>query len=274
MSKGAPVAQIRTARPRRGLAELAEDGALGAGQGLGEEPHAGLAVGERAVAVRRECPVRAQEAREGPRGERDRVPGHLVPGARPGDLSGRGDDGLDERPVEARVVRDDEVRAREELGRGRGVDCLAGEVLVGEAGEARDLGRHGPARVLAPGAGGVPVDVRDVAVERVVEGQHRELDEGIVLGAEAGRLAVDEKSTAERARAGWVGMVLEDEGVESAGLRRVDASARGGGAGHDGVPLPALGAGYRDGGSQRELPRPGCAWSVRRFRVVAAAVVD
>ena len=135
-------------------------------------------------------------------------------------------------------MRDDEVRAREELGRGRDVDCLAGEVLVGEAGDARDLGRHGPARGLAPGAGVVPVDVRDVAVERVVEGQHRELDEGIVLGAEAGRLAVDEKSAAERARAARVGMVLEDEGVESAGLRRVDSSARGGG---DGVPLPAWG---------------------------------
>ena len=193
------------------------------------------------MAVRREGAVRAQEAREGPRRERGGVPTDLVLGACPSGVAGGREDGFEERTIEARVVRDDQVRCGEEFGGGVDIDRLAGEVLVGEARDVRDLGRDRPARVLAPGAGLVAVDVRDVAVDRVVEGQHRELDQRVELGAEAGRLAVDEKSAAERARAGRVGMVLEDEGVESADLRRVDASARGGGAGHDGVPLPAWG---------------------------------
>ena len=154
-----------------------------------------------------------------------------MPGARPGGLSRGRDDVFDERSVEARVVGDDEVRADDELRGGRDVDGLPGEILVGEARDARDLGRHRPARVLAPGTGLGVEDVGDGALEGVREGEHRELDDGVALGVEAGGLAVDVEPAAPWARAGRVGLVLEDEGVKGASLRRVDGSGRGCGCG-------------------------------------------
>ena len=190
---------------------------------------------------RQERSEAAQEAREGARRERDGVPGHLISRARPRGGAGGRDDPLNEGAVEARVVGDDEVRCGEELGRGRDVDSLAREVLAGEARDVRDLGWDRPARVLAPGAGLVAVDVGDRALEGVREREHRELDERIVLGAEAGCFAVDIQAAPARARAGRVRMVLEDEGVQGPGVRHVDGAGRGGVAGHVGAPMPADG---------------------------------
>ena len=65
-----------------------------------------------------------------------------MPGARPGGRSGRGDERLEERPVEARVVNDDQVRVGNELARGRDVDGVAREVLVAQPGDPGDLGRE------------------------------------------------------------------------------------------------------------------------------------
>ena len=141
---------------------------------------------------------------------------------------------VEEWPVEARVVRDDEVSAGDELGRGRGVDGLTLEVGVCEAGDPRDLGRERPARVLAPGSGLAAQDVRDAAVDGIREGEHRELDDLVAALVEAGRLAVDEEPAPARTRGRGVRLVRERDGLEGAGLAGVAASARGGGAGHGG----------------------------------------
>ena len=159
----------------------------------------------------------------------------------PGGSAGGRDDPLDEGAVEARVVGDDEVRCGEELGRGRDVDSLAREVLISQARDVGNLRRYRPAGVLAPGAGLVAVDVGDMALEGVVEWQHREFDQRIVLGAEAGCFAVHVQAAPARARADRARVVLEDEGVQGPGVRHVDGAGRGGGAGHVAAPMPAGG---------------------------------
>ena len=159
-----------------------------------------------------------------------------MPRARPGGVAGGQDERLEERPVEARVVRDDEVSAGDELRRGRGVDGFALEIGVCEAGDPRDLGRERPARILAPGPRVVTQDVRDRALEGVDEGEHRELDDLVAAVVEAGCLAVDEEPAPARARGRDVRLVRERDSMEGAGLAGVAGGARGGGAGHGRVP--------------------------------------
>ena len=135
-----------------------------------------------------------------------------MPGARPGGRSRARNDVLEERPVEPRVVRGDEVCSGDELIRGRDVDGLAGDVRIGESGDPGDFGRGRPVGVLAPGARLVVVDVRYPALEGVREGEHRELDDGVVRRVEAGGLAVDVEAAPAAAGTG------QGMGMSSVGL--------------------------------------------------------
>ena len=74
-------------------------------------------------------------------------------------------------------------------------------------------------------------DVGDMALEGVVERQHREFDQCIVLGAEAGCFAVHGQAGPPRARAGRVGVILKHERVQGP----AGAGPSEGGAGHGGL---------------------------------------
>ena len=67
------------------------------------------------------------------RGPRDVA--HRAP---PGQRARRRQGTLEERPVETRVVRDDQIRARNQRGRGLGVDAPPAQIVVGEPGERGD----------------------------------------------------------------------------------------------------------------------------------------
>ena len=103
-------AATRRPRSRRGL-----------GGGRGRRPHS------RGETVQRG----AGAAMEGPR--------HVAHRAGPGLVVRRRQRPFEERPVEARVVRDDQVRAFDERVRGRGVDVAPAQVVVGQAGQGGDF---------------------------------------------------------------------------------------------------------------------------------------
>ena len=98
---------------------------------------------------------------------------------------------LDERPVEPRVVRHDEAGALDERARRLDVNPLPANVVVREARQVRDLGRERAARIVAVRPGVMVEDLDGASREGVREGQHRELDDRIVLRTEPRRLAVD-----------------------------------------------------------------------------------
>ena len=69
--------------------------------------------------------------------------------ARPGPRARGREHPLDERPIEPRVVRDDEPRALDERARRLDVNPVPANVVVREARQVRDFGRKGSARVVA-----------------------------------------------------------------------------------------------------------------------------
>ena len=119
-------------RFERPPAHRREDGVTRDREALREEPHPGLAVGERAVAAAGIDPVGAQETVQRLARKALGGPWDLLSGARPEFFARGRQDAVDERPVESRVVGDDELAERvDERARGLDVDLPALEVVVG-----------------------------------------------------------------------------------------------------------------------------------------------
>ena len=118
-------------------------------------------------------------------------PPNFRPRARPGPRPRGREHALDERPVEPRVVRDDEPRPVDERARGLDVNPLPADVVVREARQVRDFGRERAARVVAVHLRLAVENLDDASLEGVREGQHRELDDSVVRGTEPRGLAVD-----------------------------------------------------------------------------------
>jgi len=105
---------------------------------------------------------------------------------------------------------------------------------------------------LTPGSLVLP-DVSDGALESIRGGEHCGLDDGVVRGVEAGSLAADVEPAPTHPRAGRVGMSLKEEGVEGAGVWRVDVGGHGGWTGYDMTCSEGLGQLSAIGGSLSEL---------------------
>ena len=105
---------------------------------------------------------------------------------------------LEERAVEARVVRDDQVRAFDERVRDRGVDVAPAQVVVGQAGQGGDFRIERAAGVLEVDLRLVVQDLGDApVVDGVGEGQHGDLDDLVTVETEARGLAVDVEPAAQ-----------------------------------------------------------------------------
>ena len=124
-------------------------------------------------------------------------PLHLRPCARPGPHPRGREHPLDERLVEPRVVRDDDTWALDERARGLDVNPLSADVVVRQARQVRDLGRERAPGVVAVHLRLALEDLDDAPLEGVREGQHRELDDRVVRGAEPRGLAVDVEASAK-----------------------------------------------------------------------------
>ena len=103
---GSPKGHRRGERPP---AHRGEDGVTGDGRELREQPHPCLAVRERAVPIPGVRPEDAEEAVGSLAREPHRNPRDFSPRTRQGPRARSPEDSLDERPVEPRVVRDDET---------------------------------------------------------------------------------------------------------------------------------------------------------------------
>ena len=185
------------------LAKRRQHAPLRARERLREQPHADLAVGERAVAVPGEDPVAAGEAVQ--RGARAAVrgPWHIAHRAPPGQRPRRRQGALEERAVETGVVGDDEVGACDKRVGGLHIDVASAKIVVGESGQCGDERIERAAGVLEVALGLVVQDLGDApVVDGVGEGEHRDLDGLVALEAQARGLAVDVESAPQRRVAG------------------------------------------------------------------------
>ena len=127
-------------------------------------------------------------------------------------------------------MRDNESAAVEEVARPFDVDSLASQVVVGKARQVRDLLREGSSGILAVDLRFRMEDLDDPPVEGVEEGEHGELDDVVMLVAEARRLDIHEDGAPKLGVPGIAEPFGEDQGVEGAGV------GGGRGIGHGGAP--------------------------------------
>ena len=173
------------------------------------------------MAVSGEDPVLTGETVQGGARAAVRGPRHLAHRARPGQGAHGRQRPFDERPIELRVVRDDEIRSRDERGGGLHIDAAPAHVVVGQAGQCGDFGIERAAGVLEVDLGLVMQDLRDAPVGGVREGQHRDLDGQIAFEAQTRGFAVD----VERAAKWRVAGVAQARGQ----LERAQGAGAGGG---------------------------------------------
>ena len=202
----------------RALAQHRERGALDAGQSLREQPHAGLAVGERAVAVAGECAVMAQQAVQRIALRARLPPRNLESRARPGLVARRREHALEEGAVEARIVRDEHVGALNQCAGGRLINVASAHRVVGEPGERGNRFRNRAPGVAQVCLGLIVQDLCDLGLlVGVGEGQEPDLDDLVARRVETGGLAVDVEAAARRCAAGVVHHRGQRERAQGAG---------------------------------------------------------
>jgi len=165
---------------------------LAIGYRMGQQVQRGVGIFQGAVGVDEEAVEDGQhlQARDA---EAVRSPVHLAHGAAPGAVVGR-QITIDEGPVERRVVRKDEIDAVQEFGHALPVDALAGQVGVGDAGQAHDLGLEWPAGILQAGVALAQV-LQGACATVVFEGAQADLDDLFGVVVQTGALDVDYGTT-------------------------------------------------------------------------------
>jgi hypothetical protein len=117
------------------------------------------------------------------------LPRNLGAGAGPIEVTEEGPGGLAHRPVELRVMGDDERCARDKSLYLGGVNGLPRHVRIGDAGDGRNVRRNRVLRLLQPVEGiQHPVDLPVLAV---FEFQHAKLDHLVGAGRQTGGLGIE-----------------------------------------------------------------------------------
>ena len=100
-------------------------------------------------------------------------------------------------------------------------------VVVGQARQVRDFRRERAAGVVAVDLRLVVEDLDDASLEGIREGQHRDLNDGVVPGTEPRRLAVDVEAPAKFRVPRVRDQGGERERMQGAGLARFTTMSHG-----------------------------------------------